>query len=152
MQMDAEIEIVADLPGVAKGDIQIDIDKNTLKLGVKPSDNMSRCQGVVRPASGNTDLKAGAPGVAEPSKQNGQAARPTAPETAAEPAAAKPAAHSKAEPTVHRKERSLRFLKRALELPETADLSRADATLVDGVLRIVVAKKELPSPKRIRVA
>ena len=143
MQMDAEIEIVADLPGVAKGEIQIDVDKNILTLGVKPSAHSSRSQAAVRPAPGDTAPNEGAPAAAEPSKQDGQAAE--ALETSAKPP-------SKAEPTVHRKERSLRFMKRALTLPETADLGRADATLADGVLRIVVAKKEIPSPKRIRIA
>eukprot|EP00892_Ulva_mutabilis_P000222 jgi/Ulvmu1/101/UM001_0104.1 len=142
----SEFEILADLPGVAKGDIQIDIDKDTVTLGVKPAVREPEAPAQPVPdVSAPHDKPAAAP---DAPKQNGAAetdAAVPAPESAAD-------AKGKTERKVHRQERSLRFVNRALKLPETADLSHADASFVDGVLRIVVAKKELPSPKRIRIA
>lgn len=143
MQTDTEIEILADLPGVAKSDVIIDIDNNTLTLGVKPP---TMSESAAKPAHSNDAPKDKAVDPAQPDKESG---RPAEAQKTPEPSAAP---QEKQEPKVHGRERSQNFAKRALKLPETADLSRADASLTDGVLRVVVAKNPLPSPKRIRVA
>lgn len=141
MQTDASIEILADLPGVSKGDVELDIDKDTVIIGVRPATAPTAAAQNKSDAC-EKDVKS-----TEAGKQDVQPAdAQKPPETSAKPEEEKP--RSK----VLRKERSQCFAKRALKLPETADLTRTDASLTDGVLRIVVSKKELPSPKRIRIA
>lgn len=142
MQTDTTIEILADLPGVAKSDVQLDIDNDTLTLGVKPTAEPAAAE---KAAHDNAELQQKAAEPAEADKQEGQAAEAqNAPEASAKP-------EEKPQPKMHRRERA-QFAKRVIKLPETADLGQADASLTDGVLRIVVTKKPLPSPKRIRIA
>lgn len=143
LQTDTAIEILADLPGVAKSDVTIDIHNDTLMLGVKtPTQPEAAATAAHRDAAqkeqpaelAQADKDAGEPTVAQ-----------KIPQASAQP-------DEKPRCKFHGRERSQNFAKRVLKLPETADLTRADASLADGVLRIVVAKQPLPSPKRIRVA
>lgn len=142
-ETDTTIEILADLPGVAKSDVTIDIDNDTLTLGVTPPTQPVTSG---KAAQGDAEPKEQSAELAQAGKQDGRPAEfQKTPEPSAKP-------EEKAQPKIHGRERSQNFAKRALKLPETADLTQADASLTDGVLRIVVAKKPLPSPKRIRIA
>lgn len=143
MQTHTSIEILADLPGVSKSDLELDIDTDTLIIGVKSSPTPGSAAAAEQVES---EPKENAVKSAEGGKHDRQPADAQKPPEAS----AKP--EEKAQPKVHRNERSQNFSKRALKLPETADLTQTSATVTDGVLRIVVAKKELPSPKRIRIA
>ena len=142
VQTEAAFEIVADLPGVAKSDVQLDVEKDTLTIGVKPA---AKPDAKAKPADDKAEKedKAEAPATEKQDAQPAEAQK--TPEASAKP-------EEKPQPKMHRKERSQHFAKRALQLPETADLSSVDASLTDGVLKIVIAKKELPTPKRIRIA
>lgn len=143
LQTDTAIEILADLPGVAKSDVTIDIHNDTLMLGVKPP---TQPEAATIAAHRDGAPKEQAAVLAQTDKEAGE---PTAaqkiPQASAQPDEKPPC-------KFHGRERSQNFAKRVLKLPETADLTRADASLADGVLKIVVAKQPLPSPKRIRVA
>ena len=129
MQKEPEFEIVADVPGVAKEAIHLDIDKDTLTLSVKQPDDKSP----------GADAPAATPGDTNPAAEGGEQA-------------AAQATEAPAQPKVLRRERVQRYAKRALKLPETADLGQARAQCVAGVLTVTVPKRALPSPHRIPIA
>ena len=54
----------------------------------------------------------------------------------------------------HRVERSSQFQRRALRLPETADLDKVSATMENGILSVDIPKKAVhePAAKRIAIA
>lgn len=98
------IEIQADIPGVTKEDIKLDVEKDVLSLSVE-------------------------------SKQETQ--------------------EEKEEQGVkwHHSERSRFFMKRSLRLPETADMENIKAGYENGVLKVVVPKREVPNKnKRIAIS
>eukprot|EP00892_Ulva_mutabilis_P012861 jgi/Ulvmu1/9948/UM058_0031.1 len=136
-EKDGEFEVVADVPGVQKGAINLAIDHHTLTISVSHPDDTSA-----------TDTE----GAAQPS-----AAATT---TAEEGQDAEARAHAKSdkpekageEPKVLRRERTQRFAERSLKFPETADLEAAKAECEGGVLRVSIPKKALPQPSRIRIA
>lgn len=102
-ETDKSIEVQADIPGVTKEDIKLDVEKDVLSLSVE-------------------------------SKQ----------ETTEE----------KEEQGVkwHHSERSHTFMKRSLRLPETADMDNIKAAYDNGVLKVVVPKREVPNKnKRIAI-
>jgi len=53
--------------------------------------------------------------------------------------------------TVYAAERFSGSFKRAISLPEDADPGRVQATYRDGVLKVVVAKRESAKPRRVEV-
>ena len=53
--------------------------------------------------------------------------------------------------TVYADERFAGAFKRAISLPEDADPARVDASYRDGILKIVVPKRESAKPRRIEV-
>lgn len=130
MQKEAEFEILADIPGVQKSAVQLDVDKDILTLSISgPNDTPAE------PAAPATDAEA-----------------PTAEAPAAEAAAEGTETQAHTQPQVLRQERTQRHAKRSLRLPETADLLQAQATCESGVLTVRVPKKALPSPQRITIA
>ncbi|HXS53384.1 MAG TPA: Hsp20/alpha crystallin family protein [Usitatibacter sp.] len=53
--------------------------------------------------------------------------------------------------TIYADERFSGSFKRAISLPEDADAARVEASYRDGVLKIVVAKRESAKPRRVEV-
>lgn len=130
MQKEAEFEILADIPGVQKSAVQLDVDKDILTLSISGPNDMP-----AEPAAPATDAEA-----------------PTTEAPAAEAAAEGMETQAHTQPQVLRQERTQRYAKRSLRLPETADLLQAQATCESGVLTVRVPKKALPSPQRITIA
>ena len=54
--------------------------------------------------------------------------------------------------TWHRVERSSQYQRRALRLPDNADLSKVSAKYEDGVLMVDIPKKAMSEPKSTRVS
>jgi HSP20 family protein len=104
VQSEKSIEIHADIPGVTKEDIKLDVEKDVLSLSV--------------------DCKKEAK---EEKEENGV--------------------------KWHHTERSHSFIKRSLRLPETADMENIQAGYQNGVLKVVVPKREVQNKnKRIAIS
>lgn len=143
MQNNEEIEILADIPGLHKEDIIVDVDSNTVSLDVVPPTTSTAPPGSL---SANPRIKHSSfsPSLAHLDSQ----ARLAQPDHGA---AADALPQRGQQLKLHFNERCSRFTRRSLVLPPSADLRRASAAYRDGVLQILVPKLEAAPPKRLRV-
>eukprot|EP00892_Ulva_mutabilis_P011586 jgi/Ulvmu1/87/UM001_0090.1 len=137
VEKDGEFEVLADVPGVQKGAINLAIDDHTLTISVSHPDNTSAtpAKGEAQPAAAPTTTAEEATDAKAPAQSN------KAGEKAAD-----------LQPKVLRRERMQCFAERSLKFPETADLEAAKAECEGGVLRVSIPKKALPQPARIPIA
>lgn len=118
------IEVYAFAPGIDPGTLEVNVDRGVLSIAGE------------RTAQGAGETQAaGADGGSQQDSQ--QAAQQTAP--------------ARQDTNVYVRERFTGRFRRAVSLPEDADLSRVEATYRDGVLRISVARREAAQAKRITV-
>ena len=138
--------VLADVPGVQKGDINLAIDKGTLTISVSPTPTTPGSPPAASPtADGQAAADETAAGDAAPSAVAGaEGAEGLEAKTADEEAAC----GSK----VLRRERKRVFTERALKFPDTAELEGARAECEGGVLRVRIPKKAAPQPSRIPIA
>eukprot|EP00892_Ulva_mutabilis_P011920 jgi/Ulvmu1/90/UM001_0093.1 len=139
-ETDEQLVILADVPGVSKEAINIEVDKNVLTINVAsptepaPTGPTAETTPPADPAGDTAPLAQGSPDAtpAEDTPKNADAT----PEKQA------------SEPRVILQQRPKRFAKRSVMLPEGADLARAEAKCTDGVLSITIPKEELPETKK----
>ena len=143
LQKECEFEVLADVPGVQKGDINLAIDKGTLTISVSPTPTTP---GSPPAASPTADGQAADDGTAA-----GDAA-PTAVAGAEGPQAKTADEEAACGPKVLRRERRRVFAARALKFPDIADLEGARAECEGGVLRVRIPKKAAAQPSRIAIA
>ncbi|CAG9175751.1 Hsp20/alpha crystallin family protein [Cupriavidus respiraculi] len=118
------IEVYAFAPGIDPATLEVNVDRGVLSIAGE------------RTAQGAGETQAaGADGGSQQDSQ--QAAQQTAP--------------ARQDTNVYVRERFTGRFRRAVSLPEDADLSRVEATYRDGVLRISVARREAAQAKRITV-
>ena len=146
MQKEGEFEVLADVPGVQKGDINLAVDRDTLTISVSPPNATPATPPAASPtADGQTAANEKTEDGASPSAAAG-AQGPEGPE-------AKEAKEEAAcGPKVLRKERRRVFAARALKFPDTAELEGARAECEGGVLRVCIPKKAAAQPSRIPIA
>ncbi|KAK9828839.1 hypothetical protein WJX72_002344 [[Myrmecia] bisecta] len=101
-ETDKDFQLTADIPGVSKQDIKINVSGDVLSLSVEQS-----------------------AGKEEEKEENGV--------------------------KYHRMERSSTFARRAIRMPETADLSKITARYQDGVLSLKANKHEQQMPKNRQI-
>ena len=146
VQKEGEFEVVADVPGVQKGDINLAIDKDTLTISVSPPSATP----ATPPASSPTP-----DGQAAADEKTSGGASPSAPsgaQGAGGPEAKEAKEQAACGPKVLRRERMRVFAERALKFPDTAQLEGAKAECEGGVLRVRIPKKAAPQPSRIAIA
>jgi HSP20 family protein len=104
VQTEKAIEVHADIPGVNKEDIKLDVENDVLSLSVETKQEKE-----------------------EDTTEKGV--------------------------EWHHTERSRMFMKRSLRLPDTADLENVKASYEQGVLKVVVPKREVVNKnKRIAIS
>lgn len=128
------IEVYAFAPGIDPATLEVNVDRGVLSIA-----------GERRPQNGNDAQGAGS-GSDTGSQEAGQQAAQQS--SGPSPQGATPA---RQDTNVYVRERFTGRFRRAVSLPEDADLSRVEATYRDGVLRISVARREAAQAKRITV-
>lgn len=166
MQTDDEIEILADIPGLHKEDIIVDIDSNTVTLDVTPlPTTASRCSRspphsisaelrLDRAAAAHSDVDLSDVDVDCVGPSANAASPLTSPAAGSpEPRAACKSTQGSCYRKVHYSERCSGFSRRSLVLPECADLRRASASYQAGVLRLLIPTLagDASHRKRLRV-
>lgn len=137
-QVDEAIHLYADIPGVQKDNINLDVDYNVLTISVDSRSGVLGDKKVEKskPNAGDTNTI-----LAEtPAPGNGDNIPAVPTMVRAEEGA-----------RWHRTERSAAFCRRSLRMPEGTDLMSMTASYTDGVLNITVPKLQVPN-KRKRVA
>ena len=129
--MDDQIVVQADIPGVSKGDIVINVEDNTLSLSVPEAPPTT-----LTPPPGSAPANASAAAAVKDNEtsqaRDGESSAPAV--------------------KWHRRERTRTFAQREISLPESADVDNIGATYEDGVLTVTIGKKELPAKtKRVKV-
>ena len=129
--MGDQMVVQADIPGVSKGDIVINVEDNTLSLSVPEAPPTTP-----KPPPDSAPAGASAAAAAKDSEtsqpRNGQPSTPAV--------------------KWHRRERTRTFAQREISLPESADVDSIGAKYEDGVLTVTIGKKELPAKtKRVKV-
>ena len=146
LQKECEFEVLADVPGVQKSDINLAIEKGTLTISISD------------PGATTASPAASAPtadGQSAADKKTADGASPSAAAGAqsAEGQEAKEAEEEAAHGLkVLRRERRRVFAARALKFPDIADLEGARAECEGGVLRVRIPKKAAVQPSRIAIA
>ena len=146
LQTDEEVEILADIPGLRRDEILVDVDRNTITLQVEPP--VTAASHISDPAT---------PLSHTPSAQHAQHATPAASARCAVASCDLPGGASRSGAAdrvvrrIHCRERARPFSRRTLQLPGYADFKRAAASYCDGVLRVSIPKLEHAPAKRVRV-
>ena len=157
LQTDDMFEIKADLPGVAKSLINVDVDGDALTLSVRmPSSDDTKASDTPDATAGSTPVTtntaADTPSATASSAPEATgAAGVSAPEDTSAKAAETKAAAGGKNRKVHRHERGARFAERTLRMPDSADMSKVSAELELGVLTVSVPKKEEAVTQRRQV-
>lgn len=132
------IEVYAFAPGIDPATLEVNVDRGVLSIA-----------GERRPQNGNDAQGAGS-GPDTGSHQVAEQAGQQAPQQSSEPSPQR-VTPARQDTNVYVRERFTGRFRRAVSLPEDADLSRVEATYRDGVLRISVARREAAQAKRITV-
>eukprot|EP00892_Ulva_mutabilis_P012475 jgi/Ulvmu1/95/UM001_0098.1 len=164
MQTDDEVEILADIPGLCKDDILVDIERNAVTLHVRPPSTSAAEANTASPASPSSGHPAryGCSIATDDDCSTGNEAPLPAPHAWAGGAATMAETRyglggpGDGGGRVGRRmlccERARPFARRSLLLPANADFRRAAASYRDGVLQLTIPKLEQSAAKRIRVA
>lgn len=170
MQTDDEIEILADIPGLHKEDIIVDIDRNTVTLDVTPCPTTTSHSRSSPPDSPSAELRLDRATAAlsdvdlsdtdvdvDCGSPWSNAAAPLASPATGTPERRPARSHSESQSAgcckVHYSERCSGLSRRSLVLPDSADLRRASASYQAGVLRLLIPTlaAEASRRKRLRV-
>ena len=134
---DQQVCIVADLPGVPKEGVHVEVKDRVLTIQAERESAFAQA---APEAASLTAAKHDAPDAAAASSCASSCASP--PTTETQPAQP---------PQWTRVERSYGRVVRRVRLPDTADVDSIAASLQDGVLRLAVPKVQPPQPRRIPV-
>ena len=139
----------ANVPGIAKGDISVEIEDGTLTLKFDNADANAAAADGGTPADAGVD-KGGKSGAAAGDEAGVATGVPV---SGVEEGGDEGAAGGEGGVKWHLRERGAELCAREIELPECANTENVAAACADGVLTIVFGKKAAASNvKRIKVA
>eukprot|EP00892_Ulva_mutabilis_P002666 jgi/Ulvmu1/123/UM001_0127.1 len=133
---DEDFVVFADVPGVQKSAINLNVERTTVTISVPGSaPNIAALDALA--VSGRNVVD-----------------KPEIPDnvTSAKNATAMGTAEEACSVKVLQRERAQQFKQRVLKFPETASLAEAKAECKGGVLRVSIPKKALPQPCTISIA